>query len=210
MPNMLDNGNGRNTLNEMALPASLCGKKYFTSNVNRQSVNGKGSGDVYRVFATQDSTEWYVLCYDKTTRQQVRTEGGFLERAGDFVEIFQTRFSLPLLDGYAVWTADKPVYISQFTPSASFDGDPAFDPFMWNNVAHEFWPRSLFFSLAPGAKFADHYVTVFVDLGKDADSTLLDSVRLNVVTLVFRAWVIPELSLGEDSKMEGFHKQVCL
>lgn len=184
MPNMLTNGNGRNTLNEMALPVSLCGKKYFTSNVNRQSVNGLGRGDVYRVIATADNTEWYVWCYDKTTRQRIRTEGGLLAKAGDFVEISQAQLALPLLDGYAEWTADKPVYISQFTPSASFDGDPAFDPFMWNNVAQEFWPRSVFFSLSQEDKFADHHVTVFVDIGPNTDSSMLDSVRLNGVRLV--------------------------
>lgn len=184
MPNMLINGNGRNTLNDMALPVPMCGKQYITSNVNRNPISAAGRGDVYRIFATQDNTQWSVRCYNKETRQLFTSQGGVLAKAGDFADITQTHFPIDLLDGYSVWSASNPVYVTQYSPSSSFDNDPEFDPFMWNNVAHELWPNSVFFQVAPDSKFEKHQVTIFVDIAPGLDTTVLDSVRCNGVKLV--------------------------
>lgn len=184
MPNMLIHGNGRNTLNEMALPVPMCGKQYVTSNVNRQTSGAAGRGDVYRILATKDNTQWSVRCYNKATRELFTSQGGILEKAGDFVDITQTQVVTDLLDGYSVWTASNPVYVTQYSPSSSFDNDPEFDPFMWNNLAQEFWSRNVFFQVATDPKFEKHQVTVFVEVAPESDTAVLDSVRLNGVPLV--------------------------
>lgn len=127
---------GRDHLIEMTPPVSTWGKTYVTLEYSRQSLNGQGRGDFFRVVAAEDGTRWQLKYYDKTTKQLLGQDGGVLN-AGQFRDIYQASARSVLPYGVTVWTANKPIFVMQYSTSANWDGDTQNDPFMCNVTPRE-------------------------------------------------------------------------
>ncbi len=162
MPNLLQNGNGRDHMVEMTPPVDTWGKKYVTVEYTRQGNNPAGKGDVFRVIASQPNTTWSLKFYNKENKALIGQTGGRLAQAGDFADLGQSAGPTHLTSGYSVWEADKPIFVMQYSCSANFDGDQYHDPFMINVVPQEqFIPNTLFQSPTDN-KFMIHRLNLIV------------------------------------------------
>ncbi|MCX6139385.1 MAG: choice-of-anchor D domain-containing protein [Candidatus Kapabacteria bacterium] len=162
MPNLLQNGNGRNHLVEMTPPVTAWGKKYVSIELQRENNNGVGKGDVFRVIAKDPNTRWSLKYYDKVTKKLVGQGGGFLGKAGEFADITQSGAPTTITWGYSVWTADKPIFVMQYSCSSSWDGDPILDPFMFNITPEEQFITSTIFQFPTAGKFGKHRLNLIV------------------------------------------------
>ncbi len=162
MPNLLVNGNGRNHMVEMTPPVTAWGKKYVSVELSRENTNGQGKGDVFRVVAREAGTKWSLKYYDKITKKLVGQGGGVLGKAGEFADITQSGAPTTITWGYSVWTADKPIFVMQYSCSSSWDGDPILDPFMFNITPEEQYITSTIFQFPTASKFAKHRLNLIV------------------------------------------------
>ncbi len=162
MPNLLVSGNGRDHLVEMSPPVETWGKKYVTVEYNRKGTNPQARGDVFRVVASEDNTRWTLKYYDKQSKALLGQGGGVLGRAGDFADLTQSQGPTFLTHGYSVWEADKPVFVMQYSCSASFDGDQLHDPFMINVIPEEQFIPNTIFQTPTDTKFTTHKLNLIV------------------------------------------------
>ncbi|MCX6139384.1 MAG: hypothetical protein NTX15_00870 [Candidatus Kapabacteria bacterium] len=162
MPNLLENGNGRNHLVEMTPPTTAWGKKYVSVELQREHNNGLGLGDVFRVVAKEANTRWSIKYYDKVTKKLVGQGGGVLGKSGEFADITQSRAPTTITWGYSVWTADKPIFVMQYSCSSSWDGDPVLDPFMFNITPEEQFITNTIFQFPTAGKFSKHRLNLIV------------------------------------------------
>lgn len=162
MPNLLINGNGRNHLVEMTPPVSTWGKKYITLEYNRGASTTGGKGDVFRVVASQPNTKWTLKYYDKSTYQVLGQGGGVLNKAGEFADIIQSQAPAAITQGFSVWTADKPVFVMQYSCSSTWDGDPILDPYMINVVPEEQFIPNTIFQTPTLSQFVKHRLNLIV------------------------------------------------
>jgi len=162
MPNLLVNGNGRNYLVEMTPPITTWGKQYVTVEYQRLNTNGLGKGDVFRVVARDANTRWSLKYYDKISKQLIGQGGGYLAKAGEFADITQSGAPTNITSGFSVWTADKPVFVMQYSCSSSWDGDPILDPFMINVTPEEQFIGSTIFQMPTNTKFGAHRLNLIV------------------------------------------------
>ncbi len=153
MPNLLVNGNGRNHLVEMTPPTTTWGKQYMSLEYKRAKGAAGGRGDVFRVVAKEANTKWSLKYYDKVSKQLLGQNGGVLNAAGTFADITQASAPTALTEGFSVWTADKPVFIMQYSCSSSWDGDRILDPFMINVTPEEQFLTSTIFQFPTMAQF---------------------------------------------------------
>jgi len=183
MPNMLVNGNGRNHLAEMTPPTRTWGKRYSSLELQRESRNGQGKGDVFRVIARDANTAWTLKYYDKQSKKLIGQQGGLIAKAGEFIDLAQATAPTALTHGYAVWEADKPIFVMQYSCSSAWDGDPILDPFMMNVTPEEQFVTSAIFQCATSAKFSKHRLNLIVktdtaspDLIKNLESLEIDGI----------------------------------
>jgi hypothetical protein len=162
IPNLLTNGNGRDHLVEMTPPVETWGRKYVSLEYNRNGTNPNAKGDVFKVTAAEDNTKWNLKYYDKTTKQRLGQGGGVLARSGDFSDITNSAGPTILTHGYSVWEADKPIFVTQYSCSASFDGDVVHDPFMINVVPEEQFIPGTIFQTPTDPKFFKHNLNLIV------------------------------------------------
>lgn len=162
MPNLLVNGNGRNHLVEMTPPVTAWGKKYITVEYNREHLNGQGVGDVFRVVAKEAGTKWSLKYYNKATGSVMGQGGGVLGKAGEFADLSQAGAPTNITQGYSVWTADKPIFVMQYSCSSTWDGDPILDPFMINVTPEEQFITSTIFQFPTSAKWGKHRLNLIV------------------------------------------------
>ncbi|MBK7412626.1 MAG: choice-of-anchor D domain-containing protein [Ignavibacteria bacterium] len=162
MPNLLVNGNGRNHLVEMTPPVTAWGKKYVTVEYNREHLNGQGVGDVFRVVAKEAGTKWSLKYYNKATGSVMGQGGGVLGKAGEFADLSQAGAPTNITQGYSVWTADKPIFVMQYSCSSTWDGDPILDPFMINVTPEEQFITSTIFQFPTSAKWGKHRLNLIV------------------------------------------------
>ncbi|MBI2794780.1 MAG: choice-of-anchor D domain-containing protein [Ignavibacteria bacterium] len=162
MPNLLQNGNGRNHLVEMTPPTTTWGKKYVTVEYSRENKNSVGRGDVFRVFALRDQTRFTLKYYDKVTKALVGQGGGYLAKGGDFFDLVQAAEPTTITYGFSVWEADKPIFVMQYSNSSSWDGDPVLDPFMINVVPEEQFITSTIFQQPTISVFQKHRLNLIV------------------------------------------------
>ena len=85
-----------------------------------------------------------------------------LARAGDFADLTQSQGPTFLTYGYSVWEADKPVFVMQYSCSASFDGDQLHDPFMINVIPEEQFIPNTIFQTPTDTKFTTHKLNLIV------------------------------------------------
>lgn len=179
VPGLLQNGSGRNHLCEMLLPVSQNGTSFVTTNFLRRSTSSTSGGDLFRIVAIEANTMWSVKYFDPNTKQQRGSDGGRLLQAGSFVDISQSQTPTQLISGDAVWTADKPVILSQISTSGTFDNSPNFDPFLTFVSPRERWPHALHLLTANSAMYSEHDITVFAELDENQDSTNLMKIMVN-------------------------------
>lgn len=183
MPNLLINGNGRNHLAEMTPPTSTWGKRYASLELQRENRNGQGKGDVFRVIARDSNTTWSLKYYDRQSKKPLGQQGGLIAKAGEFFELAQATAPTTLTHGYAVWEADKPIFVMQYSCSSSWDGDPILDPFMMNVTPEEQFVTSAIFQCPTSAKFSKNRVNLIVktdtaspELMKNLESLEIDGI----------------------------------
>ncbi len=176
MPNLLINGNGRNHLAEMTPPTSTWGKRYASLELQRENRNGQGKGDVFRVIARDSNTTWSLKYYDRQSQKPLGQQGGLIAKAGEFVDLAQAAAPTTLTHGYAVWEADKPIFVMQYSCSSSWDGDPILDPFMMNVTPEEQFVTSAIFQCPTAAKFSKNRLNLIVKTDT-ASTNLIDNLK---------------------------------
>lgn len=154
---------GRDHMIEMTPPVSAWGKTYVTLEYSRK-FTGTGRGDFFRVIAAEDGTRWQLKYYDKDTKQLIGQDGGLLN-AGQFRDLYQAASKSVLPYGVTVWTANKPIYVVQYSTSASWDGDNMNDPFMCNVTPREqFLTGTLFQTPDLPSNFTRHLLNLVVQV----------------------------------------------
>lgn len=176
MPNLLVNGNGRNHLVEMTPPVTTWGKRYVTVELQRENRNNQGKGDVFRVFAKEGGTTWTMTYYDKVSKKILGRGGGLLQKDGEFTDIAQTGAPTTITHGYSVWTANKPIFVMQYSCSQSWDGDPILDPFMINVTPEEQFLTSTIFQFPTAAKFTKHRLNLIIKTDT-SDPNYIDNLK---------------------------------
>ena len=161
VPNSLPTAS-RDHLVEMTPPVQTWGKKYVSVEYNRVGTNNGGKGDLFRVFASENNTEWSMKYYNKTSKALLGQSGGILARAGDVATITQATAPTELTNGYSVWESNNPIFVMQYATSSNFDGDQLHDPFMINVVPEEQFIPNTIFQTPTDPKFLTHYLNLIV------------------------------------------------
>jgi hypothetical protein len=161
MPNMLTNGNGRNHLVEMIPPVSAWGRQYVTVELSRNHL-GRGKGDMFRVVASEPQTQLRYAYYDKDTKALIKSGEELLLQAGDFVDFSQSADPIVLPYGVSMWTADKPMYVAQYSCSSSWDGNLTLDPFMLNLTPIDQFTTRTIFQFPTVSAFTSHKLNLIV------------------------------------------------
>lgn len=169
---------GRDHLIEMTPPVSTWGKTYVTLEYSRQQLNGQGRGDFFRVVAAEDGTRWQLKYYDKTTKQLIGQDGGVLN-AGQFRDIYQASARSVLPYGVTVWTANKPIFVMQYSTSANWDGDTQNDPFMCNVTPREQFLTGTIFQTPTLDNYNTHLLNLVVQ-ATDTSTAVADLKTLEI------------------------------
>ncbi|MBP6510049.1 MAG: T9SS type A sorting domain-containing protein [Candidatus Kapabacteria bacterium] len=172
MPNLLVNGNGRNHLVEMLAPTSKWGTSFVSLELPRESLNGTGTGDVFRVVASEANTQWTLKYYDEVTGQLLGQAGGTLEKAGDVSDLGNVSAPTQITNGFAIWETTKPAFIMQYSCSSSFDGDITLDPFMFAVQPVSAFSDNLAFNVCSALQFDKSTVSLVVKIKPGVQDTL--------------------------------------
>lgn len=174
------NYQGRNHLVEMTPPISTWGKKYVTIGYNRQNVNGIGKGDFFRVFASQPNTRVKWDFYDNFSFARKGGSAQVLANTGDFIDISQAISPTILPWGISVWTADKPVFVMQYSCSYEWDGYEILDPFMINVTPTEQFISNTVFQTPTVTAFSNHLLNLVVQADtSDPNFTDLKTLKID-------------------------------
>ncbi len=165
---------GRDLLCEMLPPVSSWGRNYTSIEFKR-----KGKGDFFRIVAARDSTNWRVDWYDLDSKQLLGSREAMLAKSGDFFEYNNSGRNS--IKGTAVWKADKPVMVMQYSYSADWDYTENFDPFMVMVVPDEQFVRSAVFQTPDeNIAFFNHWLNILaVGDSTDQDNALLKSLTID-------------------------------
>lgn len=175
MPNMLENGNGRNHLVEMIPPISAWGKRYVTVEYSRNHLSN-GRGDMFRVIASQPQTRVNYEYFEKTTKTKLGGNELVLSKAGDFVDLQQFTSPIALPEGVSIWKADKPFLVVQYSCSSSWDGDLTLDPFMVVLTPVEQFCQATMFQCPTTSSFSSHNLNLIVQVDTTSP-TLIDDLK---------------------------------
>jgi hypothetical protein len=135
---------------EVAQPVASWGMEALVANLPQRT-----NGSIYRILASQDNTT-------------VSQDGGAIGviNSGQFIETGQ-------LTGNHRFTADKPIFVTQYMPSDGNTGATDGDPAMGNMIPSEQYLNDYTFSTPGGGQFATHYVTVIAEDTDVAGGTIL-------------------------------------
>ncbi len=129
-------------LTEMMLPTSSWGKIYHGT-----PFQTRLKGDFYRVFAKEPNTKVFINGDEYATLATVGGEEGI----GWFEYRALGRFSVE-------FSADKPIYVSQYNTSQAYDGVPS-DPFFLVLTPVEQYQKRLYFC-TPDADFPQNFLNI--------------------------------------------------
>lgn len=166
--------NGRDHLCEMLPPVSTWGKQYVSIEMDRPN----NKGDMFRVVAKEANTRFKCRYTDLVTRETFTWEG-VLKEAGDFAEKENSWPPSISIRGMAVWTADKPILVMQYSYSAYWNNDPILDPAMCLVVPVEQYTLSTVFQTPSNAAYVNNYVNLLA-IGDSTDPT---QEKLQTITL---------------------------
>ena len=129
-------------ITEQIPPTAIWGRNYMSA-----SYAGRSSGDLYRILASENSTNVTVNC---STVSEIQTYN--LASSGSWQE-----FSTPNMSFCSI-SSDKPLLVMQFSLGSSFDGIG--DPFMMMVTPVEQYSNNYVFNVLP--EFAANYITLYV------------------------------------------------
>ena len=129
-------------ITEQVPPTAIWGSQFISA-----SFNGRSSGEIYRVLASEDSTTVVVIC---STFSQLQTYD--LSSAGSWQEFSTSAMSFCSID------SNKPLLVMQF--SLGNDYDNIGDPFMMMVTPTEQFSNNYVFNVLP--EFSTNYITVAV------------------------------------------------
>lgn len=209
---------GRDHLVEMIPPTSAWGTSYTTIELKRQSANGKGRGDYYRILAAEDSTVITGHYLDKETKAKISDLNIDRLDAGEFSDFFgsaTTPSELPY--GIVQFSGNKPFLVMQYSTSASWDGDTQHDPFMMLVAPTSTFGSSGTIQTPSLDNFNIHYLNIIATTTDSATAEAdLQSITLNdepvwssdrVVDggLLNEAGIIPASIHGQDIRFVTLH-----
>jgi hypothetical protein len=174
---------------EVAQPVASWGMSALVANLPQRT-----NGTVYRILASQDNTT-------------VSQNGGAIGviNSGQFIETAQ-------ITGNHLFSADKPIFVTQFMTSDSNPGATQGDPAMGNMIPSEQYLSNYTFSTVGGSQFVTNYVTVIAENTDVAGGTiLLDGAPIPaasfsaVPTTSFSAAVVSLTQGTHTSSSNGVH-----
>lgn len=175
----VDAAESRQFVAEMLPPVSQWGKDHISVEFNR-----KGTGDYFRLLASQPETKWSVEWYDIQTKQKVSNKSGTLAKAGDFFEYSTVEIGSgeprESIKGLAHWVADKPVLLMQYAYSKPWDDDKTWKPVMVFIPPTEQYISSAIAFAPVASEYNLNDMTLFaIGDPKDAQNNLLKTIRVN-------------------------------
>ncbi|MBU3700082.1 MAG: hypothetical protein FGM33_08760 [Candidatus Kapabacteria bacterium] len=184
MPNMLAGG-GRQHLVEMCQPTSTWGLRTATVELTRTQSKGPGSGDVFRIMASENSTKWSVTSYNRNTKRIISRDGGNLLKGGDFADLTQSTTPTALISGVSVWESSKPCRIVQYATSWMWDYNTNLDPLMIEAPALDAGVQRATFATSPNRRFSTNHVSLIVQANPSAETYVrdLESVMIDGVAV---------------------------
>ncbi len=180
---------GRDYLIEMLPPLKSWGTKYVSLELDRNT----DKGDYFRVVAGSDNTtfnaKWYTTQGGGDNKQIGGTKSITLHNKGDWYEYNGKGAIMPhneeSIRGLAVFEADKPILVNQYSYSSQYDGNSTYDPFMTTLPSLEQFVNSAIF--APPKSFGsneynDNKLVLFA-IGDSSNpqnnNALLSSIKLD-------------------------------
>lgn len=176
---------GYDHLIEMLPPVSAWGKKYISVEYARPSEKG----DMFRIVALEDNTNWKVEWYDKSTGARINSKQGTIKKGGEFWEYYNdyTPRGAPGVEsirGMSVFEADKPILVMQYCYSHRWDEDRNFDPFMIIVTPEEQFTQTTVFQTPSNKEFLNNHFNIIVYQDpedtelKDLKSVILDDIPI--------------------------------
>ena len=129
-------------ITEQVPPTAIWGSNFLSA-----SLSGRSSGDIYRMIASENSTNVVVNC---STFSRLQTH--HLALAGSWQE-FNTSS-----ETFCSISSDKPLLLMQF--SLGYDNDGVGDPFMMMVTPVEQYSNNYIFYAFP--EFSTNYITIYV------------------------------------------------
>lgn len=202
-----DPNNGRDNLLSMIPSVNYWGKKYFSLEFQREN-----KGDFFRVLPLFDNTLLSYKSYDfsgnliEENEIMINTGGRFFEYNNSFINGANTN-NLTGIRGVTIWESDKPIMVSQYSYSASWDLQipttelTPYDPFMLNLISDEQFVKKAIFQVPTIEDFRDNYLNIFVkidsnqDLQSQLNTILFDGNPLNNFVTNFSDNNIPNTNI---------------
>ncbi len=167
--------NGRDHIVEMIPPMSAWGKEYVTLELQRD----KNRGDFFRVFAKEKDTK-FKCRYTDLKDGATYTWEGTLKEAGDFMEKENTWPPSTSIKGVAVWTANKPIFVMQYSYSAVWDDAALFDPAMVIGVPVAQYTLETVFQTPSNVDYVNNYFNILaVGDPSDPEQTKLKTIKID-------------------------------
>ncbi len=152
----------RDVLAAMIPPLATWGKRYISLELKREN-----RGDYFRILASQPNTKYEVRYYDKENdKELLGIKNGTLSDAGDwaeFEEVNPQQGGAVSIRGTAIWEADKPVFVMQYSYSAVWDNAQEFDPFMVQVVPQEQYIPATVFQTPSNAEFTTNWFNIIAE-----------------------------------------------
>ncbi len=149
----------RDHLCAMPMPVATWGQTYASIALQR---DGSKKGDLFRIIASEPDTRYFIKWYDFETKELISTKPGILKFKGDWNE-YSSEKSLNAtaqsITGTSVFTADKPVFIMQYSYSSDWDGAD-YDPFMWPVTPVEQYITGTIVQAPNNKAFAENYINI--------------------------------------------------
>lgn len=136
---------------EVAQPLQSWGRTAFVAN-----LPNRPGGSIYRIYASADNTT-------------VSLDGVELTTGLDRGQFFETEF----LPGNHEFSADNPIFVTQFMPGQGSTGASTGDPAMGNMIPAEQYLNAYTFSTVGGSQFSSHFLTLIAE-DSDIGAVLLD------------------------------------
>lgn len=171
---------GMDNLLEMQQPLSNWRNKFVSVSL------GRDNGDFFRVLPMYDNTNLTIINFNENGQflsqeiEQINTGGGFYEYNNTDINGYN-RNREEGIKGLTIWEADKPILVTQYSYSYSWDiesifGQSAngFDPFMLNLINDEQFTKNVNFLAPPYGDFENHRVNLVikVDTAQDIETQL--------------------------------------
>ncbi|MDW8074717.1 MAG: hypothetical protein RMK00_02965 [Bacteroidota bacterium] len=155
--------NGRDHMIEMLPPTSTWGRTYVSVEYERG-----GYGDFFRVVALEDGTNIVCTSYDFGTRQKLEENLLLGLKRGEVRGVPTADLSTSGpgqatgVRGMSVWRANKPFLLVQYSPSAEWDNNNFFDPFMIYIVPVEQYTKATIFQSPSNPAYSRHRFNLLV------------------------------------------------